>query len=41
MLQWKGTENSHKAVCEGSVESLGQDLLAEVKQARSKLVEEV
>ncbi|XP_065909117.1 ribosome-releasing factor 2, mitochondrial-like isoform X2 [Dysidea avara] len=41
VLQWKGTENSHKAVCEGSVESLGQDLLAEVKQARSKLVEEV
>lgn len=41
MLLWKGTESSQEEICEDSVESLSLDLLAEVKQARSKLVEEV
>ena len=41
MLLWEGTESNHEEICESSVESLSLDLLAEVKQARSKLVEEV
>jgi len=41
VLLWKGTESSREAICEDSVENLSQDLSAEVKQARSKLVEEV
>jgi len=41
VLQWRGTESSQWAMCEDSVDSLSQDLLAEVKQARSKLIEEV